>query len=64
MGKEHIECVLDVACGTGDMLWHWENEANEAQKHIYTLQGIDPSSGMLEVAHQKLAALLEKGRLT
>lgn len=64
LGKEHIERVLDVACGTGDMLWHWQNEANKAQKHIAHLQGIDPSSGMLEVAHQKLAALLEEGRLT
>lgn len=63
LGKENIECVLDVACGTGDMLWHWQNEANKVQKHIAHLRGIDPSSGMLEVAHQKLATLLEQGRL-
>lgn len=63
LGKENIECVLDVACGTGDMLWHWQNEANKAQKHIAHLLGIDPSSGMLEVAHQKLDSLLKQGRL-
>lgn len=31
LGKDEIECVLDVACGTGDMLWHWDNQA---KKHI------------------------------
>lgn len=61
LGKEHISCILDVACGTGDMLWHWYNEAKGAHKHIAKMYGIDPSSGMLQVARQKLAPLMEQG---
>ena len=59
LGKDHIECVIDVACGTGDMLWHWDYQAKKAHKKIIQMRGIDPSEGMLEIAKQKLAPLNE-----
>lgn len=58
LGKDKMECVLDVACGTGDMLWHWNNQAQKSGKQIVQMCGIDPSNGMLEIAKQKLAPLL------
>ena len=54
LGKDEIQCVLHVACGTGDMLLHWHNEAQKAHKHIIQMRGIDPSLGMLDVARKKL----------
>jgi demethylmenaquinone methyltransferase/2-methoxy-6-polyprenyl-1,4-benzoquinol methylase len=38
--------VLDVACGTGDMIEIW-------QKYNLEICGIDPSKGMLEVAKKR-----------
>ena len=63
LGKDEIECVLDVACGTGEMLWHWDNQAKKAHKQIKQMRGIDPSKGMLDVAKEKLAPLNEKLKL-
>lgn len=57
--NDKIDCVLDVACGTGDMLWHWHIQAQKAHKHISQMRGIDPSNGMLDVARTKLAKLPE-----
>ena len=69
--------IADVACGTGDMIIHWEeaiaaenkahakpttkeSENPRAQvKRQARFVGIDPSSGMLEVAKEKLAPLLD-----
>ena len=38
--------VLDVACGTGDMIGIWQKYSNE----IY---GVEPSEGMLKIAKRK-----------
>lgn len=44
--------ILDVACGTGDMIEIWKKEA--FKKDIKTtICGLDPSSGMLEVAKKR-----------
>ncbi|QCD53267.1 bifunctional demethylmenaquinone methyltransferase/2-methoxy-6-polyprenyl-1,4-benzoquinol methylase UbiE [Campylobacter sp. RM16192] len=45
--------IVDVACGTGDMMGFWKNMASKFNVKINSLTGIDPSSGMLEVAKQK-----------
>lgn len=45
--------ILDVACGTGDMIEIWQECAKEQNKKIAKIQGIDPSEGMLEVAKSK-----------
>ena len=54
LGKESVR-ILDVACGTGDMILHWEKNAKSKGIHIEQITGIDPSQGMLNVARQKLA---------
>lgn len=44
--------ILDVACGTGDMIEIWQNESKK--KNIKaTICGLDPSVGMLEVAKNR-----------
>lgn len=49
IGKSDGLKIADIACGTGDMLLHWQN-------HLHSCEfiGIDPSQGMLEVAKKKL----------
>ncbi len=46
--------IIDVACGTGDMIMFWLKEAKDANVSINSVVGIDPSSGMLEVACKKM----------
>lgn len=48
-GKKDVERVVDVACGTGDMLQFWQKELS-AKEYL----GVDPSKKMLEVAKEKL----------
>lgn len=45
--------VIDVACGTGDMMGIWSALAGEFDVKIDSLTGVDPSSGMLAAARQK-----------
>ena len=52
-GKEHIERICDVACGTGDMMGYWMKQALKAGVEIGELVGVDPSVGMVEVAQKK-----------
>ncbi len=46
--------IADIACGTGDMMLHWENEGKEANIDIKSIIGVDPSVGMLHIAMEKL----------
>ena len=46
--------VLDVACGTGDMLQWWRDRAAAAGARITRFIGVDPSEGMLKVAKEKV----------
>jgi len=52
-GKQDIESILDVACGTGDMCEYWDKIAKERAIMIEKIVGIDPSVGMLEEAKKK-----------
>ncbi len=52
-GKDEIECITDVACGTGDMMGFWDKQAKKSNIKINSLIGVDPSSGMIEVAKEK-----------
>ena len=44
--------ILDVACGTGDMIKIWQREAKKRGMNI-EICGLDPSEGMLSVAKSR-----------
>jgi len=52
-GKKRLDTIIDVACGTGDMMGYWQKQAQKANITIDTLVGIDPSNGMVDVARKK-----------
>ncbi|MBP7742327.1 MAG: bifunctional demethylmenaquinone methyltransferase/2-methoxy-6-polyprenyl-1,4-benzoquinol methylase UbiE [Aliarcobacter sp.] len=53
-GKKSIEKIVDVACGTGDMILFWKQVAAENKIELQNIKGIDPSVGMMEVGKKKL----------
>lgn len=52
-GKKEIDLVLDIACGTGDMMDYWMRRATVAGIEVKKLLGVDPSNGMVDVAREK-----------
>ncbi|WP_419770474.1 MAG: bifunctional demethylmenaquinone methyltransferase/2-methoxy-6-polyprenyl-1,4-benzoquinol methylase UbiE [Candidatus Marinarcus sp.] len=52
--KKEIEKVIDVACGTGDMIDYWQKTSKKAHIKLNKIVGVDPSVGMMNVAKQKL----------
>jgi demethylmenaquinone methyltransferase/2-methoxy-6-polyprenyl-1,4-benzoquinol methylase len=52
-GKEKIERIVDVACGTGDMMDYWRRQAKEKNITIDEIIGVDPSEGMVGVGREK-----------
>jgi len=53
-GKSHLTKIVDVACGTGDLMIDWENVANTNGIEIDDIVGVDPSVGMMEVGKTKI----------
>ena len=51
--KEKSINIVDVACGTGDMMGLWSEISKEFGVEVKSLTGIDPSSGMLKEARAK-----------
>ena len=51
--KDSIEKIVDVACGTGDMMGYWKKQSDKAGVDIKELVGVDPSNGMVDVARKK-----------
>lgn len=53
--------ILDIACGTGDMIAQWIKSSQG--KEISRIIGIDPSAEMLKIARQKLppSVILQNG---
>jgi demethylmenaquinone methyltransferase/2-methoxy-6-polyprenyl-1,4-benzoquinol methylase len=51
--KDSIDKIVDVACGTGDMMEFWKSRAEISGIAIGEIVGVDPSVGMLDVARQK-----------
>ncbi|MCR2038716.1 bifunctional demethylmenaquinone methyltransferase/2-methoxy-6-polyprenyl-1,4-benzoquinol methylase UbiE [Campylobacter helveticus] len=45
--------IIDVACGTGDMIEIWQESVKKSGKKLHLIQGIDPSSAMLKEAKKK-----------
>jgi demethylmenaquinone methyltransferase/2-methoxy-6-polyprenyl-1,4-benzoquinol methylase len=52
-GKKSVDRVVDVACGTGDMMGYWQKQAQKASVDIKEFIGVDPSNGMVNVAREK-----------
>jgi len=52
-GKDSIDKIVDVACGTGDMMGYWKKQAHKSGVAIGELVGVDPSIGMVDVAREK-----------
>ena len=52
--KDEIEKIVDVACGTGDMIEFWKKIAKDNGIILKNIVGVDPSVGMMDVARVKL----------
>lgn len=48
-----LESIVDVACGTGDMMGYWKRRAQKAGVSVGEIVGIDPSEGMVGVGREK-----------
>lgn len=46
--------ILDVACGSGDMIKHWIGALTQSNAQDYRIYGLEPSVNMLEIARKKL----------
>lgn len=51
--KESIDKIVDVACGTGDMMDFWKKRSEVNGIAIGEILGVDPSNGMVNVAREK-----------
>lgn len=52
-GLDTIDRIVDVACGTGDMMEYWKVRAEKTGIAVGEIVGVDPSIGMLDVAREK-----------
>ncbi len=52
-GKKSVDRIVDVACGTGDMMDFWRSRAEKSNIDISEIVGVDPSVGMVDVAREK-----------
>jgi demethylmenaquinone methyltransferase/2-methoxy-6-polyprenyl-1,4-benzoquinol methylase len=52
--KPKLDKIVDVACGTGDLMIDWENIATKNSIQIEDIVGVDPSVGMMEVGKTKI----------
>ena len=52
-GRNEIELIIDVACGTGDMMDYWRRQADKNGIRVEKLLGVDPSEGMVGVGRKK-----------
>lgn len=53
VNKESLD-IADIACGTGDMMLHWQESCKLFSHNLTSIIGIDPSSGMLKQAREKI----------
>jgi len=51
--KDSLDRIVDVACGTGDMMDFWKKIADKSGVAIGEIVGVDPSVGMVDVARKK-----------
>jgi len=48
-----VDLILDIACGTGDMMDYWMKRASKQGIEVTKILGVDPSDGMVNVAREK-----------
>ena len=51
--NQPIDLIVDVACGTGDMMNYWYKQAKKSKRDIKKIIGVDPSVGMVDVGKEK-----------
>ena len=51
--KDTLDRIVDVACGTGDMMDFWKKRSEVSGIAIGEIVGVDPSVGMVNVAREK-----------
>jgi demethylmenaquinone methyltransferase/2-methoxy-6-polyprenyl-1,4-benzoquinol methylase len=51
--KDSIDKIVDVACGTGDMMDFWKKRSEVNGIAVGEIVGVDPSIGMVGVAREK-----------
>ncbi|MDD2651569.1 MAG: bifunctional demethylmenaquinone methyltransferase/2-methoxy-6-polyprenyl-1,4-benzoquinol methylase UbiE [Sulfurimonas sp.] len=51
--KDSIDKIVDVACGTGDMMDFWKKRSESSGIAVGEIVGVDPSQGMVGVAREK-----------
>lgn len=49
----NIDLIVDVACGTGDMMGYWKKQADKSHRGVKKILGVDPSVGMVSVGKEK-----------
>jgi len=52
-GEKEIDLILDIACGTGDMMDYWMKRASKHNINVKKILGVDPSDGMVDVGRTK-----------
>lgn len=52
-GAQEVDLILDIACGTGDMMDYWMKRASKQAIQVKKILGVDPSDGMVNVAREK-----------
>jgi len=51
--KDSLDKIVDVACGTGDMMDFWKKRSEVNGIAVGEIVGVDPSNGMVDVAKEK-----------
>ena len=51
--NDSVDRIVDVACGTGDMMDFWRSRADKSKISVSEIVGVDPSVGMVDVAREK-----------
>lgn len=51
--KDSVDRIVDVACGTGDMMDFWRSRSEVSGIAVGEIVGVDPSVGMVDVAMKK-----------
>jgi len=51
--RPELDLIVDVACGTGDMMGYWRQRTDLKGIAVAKILGVDPSEGMVGVGREK-----------